>query len=242
MFKIYLMQNVKSLLLFITLTILPNKNLFAENLNEYIYRIYDKLELVDRGLEYDIFMYAVVGHYNTKNVFNLSRKNIVSIIDFSQSSNNDRLYIIDLKNERLLYQTLVAHGKNSGNEYAEVFSNISNTNKSSIGFYVTAEDYFGKHGLSLRLDGVDRGYNTNARNRAIVMHGADYVSYDFIEKYGRLGRSWGCPSIRNDLRWEILPLIKNKTLIFAYYPDSRYLRTSVYLNFENASINYNNSY
>ena len=118
-------------------------------------------------------------------------EDIVSIIDFSKPSTELRLFIIDLKNQKLLYHTLVAHGKNTGANMATKFSNNKGSNQSSLGLYRTGESYQGKHGYSLRLDGLETGFNDNARSRAVVIHSAWYVSENFIKKHGRLGRSWG---------------------------------------------------
>jgi hypothetical protein len=126
-------------------------------------------------------------------------------------------------------KSLVAHGKNSGVNYAESYSNQRYSNKSSLGFYVTGETYTGKHGYSLRLKGLESGINDNAYKRAIVIHPAKYVSREFINKFGRLGRSYGCPAIPLENHGEIINMIKGKTCLFIYYPDSFYLSTSSYL-------------
>src|SRR5690606_7538329 len=131
------------------------------------------------------------------------KKDLLTLIDFSKSSNTKRLWIIDMETKTILYNTLVAHGRNSGNEFATSFSNISSSYKSSLGFYATGEIYNGKHGASLRLDGLEKGINSNARSRAVVMHAADYVSEKFIKMHSRLGRSQGCPALPNHLNKEI---------------------------------------
>ncbi|MFA0962654.1 murein L,D-transpeptidase catalytic domain family protein [Roseivirga sp. BDSF3-8] len=171
----------------------------------------------------EVFRKAVVGFYNLelKNRLDKDRK-IITIADFSKSANEKRLWVIDLTNKKTLFNTYVAHGRNTGNVFAKTFSNTVNSNMSSLGFYVTAETYHGKHGLSLRLDGQEKGINDNARRRAIVMHGADYVSEAFIKRVGRLGRSFGCPSIPMALRDDIIKTIADKTCLFIYYPDKDY--------------------
>jgi hypothetical protein len=163
------------------------------------------------------FTAAFEGYFKLKEQ-GVFQKEILTIIDYSLSSNQDRLWVIDLKNNSILYQSLVAHGRNSGQEYAAKFSNISESYKSSLGFYVTGETYFGKHGYSLRLDGLEKGVNSNARERAIVVHGADYVSEKFISQNGRLGRSLGCFALPQELKQELIDLIKDKSCLFAYYP------------------------
>jgi len=161
------------------------------------------------------FLKALEGFYSLKEK-GLIQKDILTIIDFSLSSVEKRLWVVDLTNNVILFQSLVAHGRNSGNEYAADFSNKKESHKSSLGFYATAETYFGKHGYSLRLDGLEKGVNNNARDRAIVIHGANYVSESFIEQNGRLGRSFGCPSLSNEISKEVIDVIKNKSLLYIY--------------------------
>ncbi|MFL9845714.1 murein L,D-transpeptidase catalytic domain family protein [Flavobacterium rhizosphaerae] len=153
-------------------------------------------------------------------------KDLLTVIDFSKSSNTKRLWIIDMATQTVLYNTLVAHGRNSGNEFANQFSNDPNSNKSSLGFYATGEIYTGKHGESLRLDGLEKGINSNARARAVVMHAADYVCQDFIRQHARLGRSLGCPALPNKLNKEIIHLIEGKSCLFIYHPTKKYAASS----------------
>ena len=129
----------------------------------------------------------------------------------------------------MLYNTYVAHGKNSGDNYAEQFSNSPKSQESSIGVYVTGDTYYGNDGYSMHLIGLDKGFNSNAYSRAIVMHGAWYVSQDFISRYGRLGRSWGCPALDPTIEPKIVNIIKNGTVIFAYYPEKQWLENSKFL-------------
>jgi hypothetical protein len=152
----------------------------------------------------------------------LIKKNILTLIDFSLSSNVKRLWVIDLDSNTVLINSLVAHGRNTGNEYATSFSNVSESFKSSLGFYATGEIYRGKHGASLKLDGLEKGINSNARARAVVIHGADYVSESFIQNNNRLGRSLGCPAIPLALTSKIINTIKDKSCLFIYYPSSSY--------------------
>ncbi|MFY0601597.1 MAG: murein L,D-transpeptidase catalytic domain family protein [Cyclobacteriaceae bacterium] len=148
------------------------------------------------------------------------------IIDFTKPSDQKRFYIFDLTKEKIVHSDHVAHGKNSGLTYANSFSNQRHSNSSSLGFYRTAETYRGKHGLSLRLDGLETGINHNARERAIVMHSAKYANPDFIEKYGRLGRSFGCPALPEKDYSRIIDLIKEGSLLFIYHPDETYIQKS----------------
>ena len=154
------------------------------------------------------------------------KKDILTLIDFSQSSNTKRLWIIDMATNTVLYNTLVAHGRNSGDEFATAFSNESSSNKSSLGFYATGEIYQGKHGASLRLDGLEQGINSNARNRAVVVHAADYVTEGFIKAHKRLGRSQGCPALPPTINKEVINLIKGKSCLFIYHPSQSYAASS----------------
>lgn len=159
-------------------------------------------------------------------VLEFNNENLLTIIDFTKASTEKRLFVIDLESRQLLFHTLVAHGKNTGFDIAERFSNTSQSLQSSLGFFTTAEPYFGKHGISLRLDGLEKGINDNARARAIVIHGATYVSEGFIDDFGRLGRSWGCPALPVDLAQEIIDLIKDGSCLYIYSDDENYLESS----------------
>jgi hypothetical protein len=165
----------------------------------------------------EIFTKALKGFYLLKEK-GLVQKNILTLIDFSLSSNTKRLWVIDLTTNTILYNSLVAHGRNTGDEFANSFSNAAESFKSSLGFYATGESYKGKHGQSLRLDGLEKGVNSNARNRAVVIHGANYVSDAFIKNNSRLGRSLGCPAIPEELTKEIINTIKDKSCLFIYHP------------------------
>lgn len=171
------------------------------------------------------FSKALEGFYTLKAKGKIV-KDMITVIDFSMSSNTKRLWIIDLTTNTVLYNSLVAHGRNTGDEFANSFSNASESNKSSLGFYATGELYQGKHGLSLKLDGLEKGLNDNARNRAVVMHGADYVCDSFIKNNHRLGRSLGCPAIPMGMTKEIVNTIKGKSCLFIYHP-SRYKNGAV---------------
>lgn len=162
------------------------------------------------------FYKALQGFYKLKEK-GLVTKDILTLVDFSMSSNTKRLWVIDLATNKVLYNSLVAHGRNTGNEFATTFSNRAESNMSSLGFYATAEIYNGKHGKSLKLDGLQPGLNSNARARGVVMHAADYVSESFISRHSRLGRSQGCPALPNELSSEIIDTIKGKSCLFIYH-------------------------
>jgi hypothetical protein len=184
--------------------------------------VYHNLNANDCTLpKMESFTEALKGFYLLKEK-GLVRKNILTLIDFSMSSNSKRLWVIDLTTNTILYNSLVAHGRNTGNEFATSFSNSAESFKSSLGFYATGEIYSGKHGKSLRLDGLEKGVNSNARDRAIVIHGADYVSSSFIQNNKRLGRSLGCPALPMNLSSEIIQTIKDKSCLFIYYPSNSY--------------------
>ncbi len=187
--------------------------------------IFADLQLSKIGLSESVFKYALSG-WQKLAANDKIQNNILTICDFSQSANAKRLYIIDLEAGKLLFNSLVAHGRNTGEEFARNFSNEPSSYKSSLGFYVTQSVYQGKHGFSLKLEGVERGFNNNAMERAIVMHGADYVSENFITQHGRLGRSLGCPSVPTELAAPIIETIKDGTCLFIYYPDKKYLGAS----------------
>ena len=163
------------------------------------------------------FTKAMEGYFKLKEN-GIIQKDILTLVDYSLSSNEDRLWVIDLKNNIILFQSLVSHGRNSGNEFAAKFSDKPESYQSSLGFYVTGETYYGKHGYSLRLDGLEKGVNSNARARAIVVHGADYVSEKFARQNGRLGRSLGCLALSQELTKEVIDTIKDKSCLFVYYP------------------------
>lgn len=180
---------------------------------------------LEKVLSFEIFDIAVAGYGKTDNI---KKRNIVTIIDFSKPSSVKRFFVIDLKNKKLLFNCLVAHGKNSGENSAESFSNLSGSLKSSLGFYLTAETYIGKHGYSMKLVGLEKGINDNARKREIVIHGAEYVSPEFIKKYGRLGRSWGCPAVPAELSKEIIDTISGGSCLFIYAVNDSYKKNSRY--------------
>jgi len=167
--------------------------------------------------ELKTFTEALKGFYLLKEK-GFIQKDILTLVDFSLSSNLKRLWVIDLSTHTILFQSLVAHGRNTGEEFASAFSNVSSSFKSSLGFYSTGEIYQGKHGISLRLDGLEKGINDQARNRGVVMHGADYVSESFIRGHKRLGRSQGCPAIPVELTDEIIQAIKGKSCLYIYHP------------------------
>ena len=152
----------------------------------------------------------------------------LAVIDYSLPSTQRRLWVFDVERGRLLFEELVAHGRNTGDTAAEHFSNIEGSKMSSVGLFQTAETYYGSNGYSLRLRGLDPGFNDNALSRAIVMHGAPYVSQAIADRLGRLGRSWGCPAVRQEVARTVIDTLKGGALLFAYYPDRKWLAESPY--------------
>jgi hypothetical protein len=153
----------------------------------------------------------------------------LTVIDYSKPSSVPRLWVYDLRARTRLFEELVAHGQGSGDNFATRFSNDEDTHESSLGLFVTKDAYVGKNGYSLRLDGLDAGFNDHALARAIVMHGAPYVSDSAIKAQGRLGRSWGCPALREGIAQAVIDRVKGGSLVFAYYPDPAWLRASKFL-------------
>jgi L,D-transpeptidase catalytic domain len=162
----------------------------------------------------------------------LKRRNVLTVIDYSLPSSEPRLFIFDLISRKLLFRELVAHGKNSGGDRAGYFSNESGSLATSLGLYVTADAYEGNNGYSLRLRGLEEGVNDMAWDRAIVMHGAYYVSREAIRALGRLGRSWGCPAVRAEIAHKLIDTVRGGSAIFAYYPDKNWLSKSAFLHWD----------
>jgi hypothetical protein len=192
--------------------------------------IYQEMKLDSAGLNEEAFEYAYVGYERLRKKHLLQKATILSVCDFSQASSEERMYVIDIVNKQLLYRTYVAHGINSGKEYANSFSNRQNSYKSSLGFYITRQSYYGEYGLSLRVQGMDRGFNDMASRRNIVIHGAPYVSTRILKKYGMMGTTFGCPAIPDEMTSKIIPVIKKGTCFFIYYPSQKYLVASSVLN------------
>lgn len=199
-----------------------------EDFEAYARELYQDLNEPD--LEYDAFETALKGYVKLKDEGQIKEHSLLTVIDMSVSANRNRFFLIDVDNKKVIHKSIVAHGRNSGGEFAKYFSNEVGSFKSSIGFYKTGETYHGKHGLSLRLDGLEYT-NSNARKRAIVVHAADYVSSVFIKNNGRLGRSLGCPSLPKENYDEVIHKIKDGSLLFIYYPEENYMKKSLLANY-----------
>jgi len=198
--------------------LLVSKKTSVSSTDSNLEMVYNNLHANNFALpKEESFTQALKGFYLLKEK-GLIKKNILTLVDFSLSSNLKRLWVIDLTTNSVLFQSLVAHGRNTGAEFANSFSNAPQSFKSSLGFYATGEIYNGKHGMSLRLDGLEKGLNDNARSRGVVMHAANYVSNSFIKNNKRLGRSQGCPAIPEELSKDIINTIKDKSCLFIYHP------------------------
>ena len=226
-------------ILFLLFSLYSNKTIFTDSENskkpevaivakptfdsnvEVIYKSLNSNQFELPNLE--SFKEALKGFYILKEK-GLIQKDILTLVDFSLSSNVKRLWVIDMSTNTILYNSLVAHGRNTGDEFANSFSNANSSFKSSLGFYATGEIYNGKHGMSLKLDGLEKGVNNNARERGVVIHSANYVSNSFIKNNKRLGRSLGCPAIPAESLNGIVNTIKNKSCLFIYHP-SRSFKT-----------------
>ena len=193
--------------------------------------LFAALNLSEKGLSNEVFQLALKGYHKLEHNGQLLNTDILTIVDFSQSSKNKRFYVIDLKNKVLLFNTYVAHGRNTGEEFAKYFSNIAGSCKSSLGFFVTKNHATGASvGLSLIIDGVEKGFNDNALKREIIMHGAAYATENFIKRTGRLGRSFGCPSLPPELIKPVIETIEKGTCLFIYHRDDYYISHSSLLN------------
>jgi hypothetical protein len=193
----------------------------------------EKTELLYNGIEagqytlpnLETFIKAYEG-YSALEIQGKVKNSILTIVDFSFSSTKERMWVIDMENKKVLLQTLVSHGMNSGKEFAKTFSNQNESFKSSLGFFITGETYNGKHGISLKLDGQEYGLNDNARQRSVVVHGADYVSKRLANRQGYIGRSQGCPAVSPEVASKLINTIKNKSVLFIYHPTRMYVSKS----------------
>ena len=195
----------------------------------YAFDLFNSMDFEKEEINFEVFKTGLLGYVNLKKGNSLKKKNLLTIIDYSVSSNKERLWIFDLDNRRVVFNTLVAHGKNSGDECAGVFSNTPSSYQSSLGFFTTGEIYEGKHGISLYSHGVEKGVNDKAFERYIVIHGANYVSEDFIAENGRLGRSLGCPAVPFGTHVGLINTIAYNSCVFVYYPEIDYLEASTLL-------------
>ncbi len=202
----------------------------VENKMSNAYKVYDSLKLNFYGLSEHAFQYAIKGYEYLLSKGKIANDHIISIVDFSRPSAQKRLFVIDLNNYKILFNTYVAHGQGSGGEMATQFSNIPESLQSSLGFYKTSSTYTGKNGFSMKLVGLENGINDMAYERAIVMHGAPYVSEDLARSQGHIGRSWGCPAVPEKLSKPIIEKIKNGSCLFIFSENNNYLHKSKIIN------------
>jgi len=200
-------------------------------LSAYISGVYQQIAFTgDNPLSQDAFSKAYRGYLSLADAGMLNPElQTLTVCDMSRPSTEKRMWVIDIAARKVLFNTYVAHGQGSGDDLAEEFSNRMDSHQSSLGFYVTGDTYDGDHGLSLKLEGVDAGFNDAAMDRGIVVHGAPYVSERFIAENNRLGRSWGCPAVPDELKEPIINAIKGGTCLFIYAPQASYLASSHWL-------------
>ena len=192
--------------------------------------IYDSLKLGKKGLKKEAFNFAYTGYKKLEEEGKLNKEGLITICDLSQSSRRKRLYLIDLNECKLLLNTYVAHGKNSGGEYARKFSNKPESLQSSLGFYRTKTTYYGGHGLALTISGLEPGFNDKAERRKIVVHGSQYIG-DNYRRWGKfMGRSFGCPAVPMKQSKILINTIKDGSCLFIYHPSKTYLKGSKILN------------
>ncbi|MES2374692.1 MAG: murein L,D-transpeptidase catalytic domain family protein [Bacteroidota bacterium] len=192
--------------------------------------LFDSLELGALGLSRQAFEFALTGYNTLLNAGRIKKNNLLSILDFSLPSGKKRLFVIDITTGELVFNTYAAHGRNSGTSVATKFSNKTNSYQSSLGFYITGDTYNGKHGMSLRLEGEEKGINDNALARGIVMHSASYVDEEIVARQGYIGRSQGCPALPGNIYKDVIEKIKNGSCLFLYSPDKYYTSHSKILN------------
>lgn len=187
---------------------------------------YEELNLAKAGLDLQVFEMAMKGFDKLRSNGKSGEDSVLAIADFTKPSGTKRLFVLDLKDRKLVYHTYVSHGKNSGLQYATRFSNSPESHMSSLGFYLTKKTYTGSNGYSLQLDGCEKGVNDKALSRAIVMHAADYANEQIARGRGYIGRSFGCPAVPTALHKPIIDKLKDGNVLFIYYPDRKYLQQS----------------
>jgi hypothetical protein len=203
-------------------TVIVNDDNVASGLSS---SLYEGLKLSQLGLSKEALDYALKGYQKLVDAGAVVNSRYLTIVDFSQSSRKKRFYLLDVKNNKLVHNTFVSHGKNTGIDMAEKFSNKMNSEQSSLGFYVTTATYNGKHGLSLRLSGQEAGINDNAEARGVVVHGAAYVNANRVSS-GYMGRSQGCPALPEPEHAKVINIIKDGSVMFIYHPSQNYLQQS----------------
>ena len=202
------------------------KKSFEEKVSE----MYETFTLKNSTMpQLSVFEKAISGYIKLDEAGKVSNP-LLTVVDFNLSSKKKRMWILNMDTQEVIFNTYVAHGKNTGGEFATNFSNTPNSLQSSLGFYVTGETYYGKNGLSLFIDGMEKDFNSKARERYVVIHGADYAEPSFIKRIGRLGRSYGCPAVPNKIAKELINKIKGKSVVYIHKNNENYLSNSEFLN------------
>lgn len=199
-------------------------------INYWVDSLYSSMHLSEAGLSRSVFFTACKGYQYLLSANKLAHQGLLTICDYSQRSDKKRLYVLDINRAKILFNTYVSHGRNSGNDYATSFSNSNDSHKTCLGFMRTAETYIGENGFSMRLDGMENGFNDRVRERAIVMHGSDYVDASRAKNGTMMGRSYGCPAVPAAEVRTIINTIKGGSCFFNYYPDRYYTKASGILN------------
>lgn len=220
------------------LSLLPNDGISKKtsratdeaSARDYVHTVCTNITKAGATISEEVFALALRGFSRLHAQNRLSKDSILSIIDFTKSSKEKRMYVVDLKTQTLKFYSVVAHGKNTGEEYAKYFSNQPSSHKSSLGFFITGSTYDGSNGYSLRLKGVEKGFNDLAEKRAIVVHGATYAESKRNNSTHCLGRSFGCPALPMSAHQKIIETIKGGNCLFVYFPDQKYLSKSTLLN------------
>lgn len=206
------------------------ENVKLDEFNNYAQSLY--LSIDESELDYQVFWKALKGYYTLLNEGKIEKRNIITIVDFSKSSTIERMFVVDIQKQKIIFKNYVSHAVKTGKDFAKNFSNRPMSNKSSYGFFVTGKAYRGSKGYSLRINGMEYKINHNVRRRGVVFHVSDYASRDYIKRHGYLGRSHGCLGLPRELYRNIIDTIKDRSCLFVYYPDKHYLNFSKYLNNE----------
>ena len=223
-----LMANTSSTLIGRTITVKPEHSSLPAI--KPAAEFYAEWNLSAAGISQEAFSEAIKGYNYLQEKRLLNNTHVLTIVDYSKPSSEKRLYVLDMNEGKILFNTLVAHGRNSGLEYASNFSNNAESHKTSLGFFITMNTYTGGNGYSLKLQGCEKGINDKALARAIVVHGAEYADENFLHSNGFLGRSYGCPAVPENVSKKIIDTIKNGSCMFLYHPTKKYTAASKILN------------
>ena len=206
-------------------------SLHSDEFNAFTSRIHRQLDYAGGDtISPSLLNKALRGYMYLKHTQSLTNERYLTVIDFSKYCNTKRMWVIDIETKKVVFNELVAHGMKTGNEYAKYFSNTHNSNKSSLGFYTTGGLYYGSNNLSLKLNGLEKRYNSNAFTRGIVIHGANYVNETMVKNKQRIGRSFGCPAVSQKVNKQLIETIKDGSCLFIYHPTSDYLENSKIMN------------